>query len=166
MRADSPNILTVCKIEIFLSLFRSLEPSASHGSSAIMPPYLEPTRQHCRLSICEYWLSLTNTVSVEDQKIPITTLILKQGPCLEPTCSNVVFKSTIWKFFVNFISMVICIWINSNQLRSSVHYNLFHLAFDTTILRQTNDGHKCANRTWHHNFRTKIWLVICTKWQK
>ena len=37
-------------------------------------------RQHCRLSICEYWLSWTNTVS--EQKIPITILILKRGPCL------------------------------------------------------------------------------------
>ena len=39
-------------------------------------------RQHCRLSICENWLSWTNTVSVSEQKIPITILILKQGPCL------------------------------------------------------------------------------------
>ena len=37
-------------------------------------------RQHCRLNICEYWLSWTNTVSV--QKIPINILILKRGPCL------------------------------------------------------------------------------------
>ena len=29
---------------------------------------------------CDYWLSLTNTVS--EQKIPITILILKRGPCL------------------------------------------------------------------------------------
>ena len=41
-------------------------------------------QQHCRLSICEYWLSWTNTVSVSvsEQKIPITILILKRGPCL------------------------------------------------------------------------------------
>ena len=65
-----------------------------------------------------------------------------------------------WKLYISDI------WINSNQLRSSVYYNLFHVAFDTTIFRQTNDGHKFANRTWHHNFRTKIWLVTCTKWQK
>ena len=37
-------------------------------------------RQHCRLSICENWLSWTNTVS--EQKIQITILILKRGPCL------------------------------------------------------------------------------------
>ena len=37
-------------------------------------------RQHCRLSICEYWLSWTNTVS--EQKIPITIIILKRRPCL------------------------------------------------------------------------------------
>ena len=37
-------------------------------------------RQHCRHNIREYWLSWTNTVS--EQKIPITILILKQGPCL------------------------------------------------------------------------------------
>ena len=36
--------------------------------------------QHCRLSICEYWLSWTNTVS--EQEIPITILSLKRGPCL------------------------------------------------------------------------------------
>ena len=39
-------------------------------------------RQHCRLRICEYWLSWTNTVSVSEQKIPITILILERGPCL------------------------------------------------------------------------------------
>ena len=39
-------------------------------------------RQHCRLSICENWLSWTNTVSVSERKIPITILILKRGPCL------------------------------------------------------------------------------------
>ena len=33
-----------------------------------------PTRQHCRLSICEYWLSWTNTVS--EAKIQITLLLL------------------------------------------------------------------------------------------
>ena len=38
------------------------------------------SRHHCRLSNCEYWLSWTNTVS--EQKIPITILILKLGPCL------------------------------------------------------------------------------------
>ena len=44
---------------------------------------LEATsRQHCRLSICENWLSWTNTVSVSEQKIPITILIMKRGPCL------------------------------------------------------------------------------------
>ena len=41
---------------------------------------LGQSRQHCRLSICENWLSWTNTVS--EQKIPITILILKRGPCL------------------------------------------------------------------------------------
>ena len=35
---------------------------------------------HCSLSICDYRLSWTNTVS--EQKIPITILILKRGPCL------------------------------------------------------------------------------------
>ena len=40
------------------------------------------SRQHCRLSICEYWQSLTNTVNtVSVQKIPVTILIPKQGPC-------------------------------------------------------------------------------------
>ena len=34
-------------------------------------------RQHCRLSICEYLLSLTNTVS--EAKIQITLLILRPG---------------------------------------------------------------------------------------
>ena len=34
-------------------------------------------RQHCRLSICEYWLSWT----VSEQKMQITFLILKQGLC-------------------------------------------------------------------------------------
>ena len=43
-------------------------------------------RQHCRLSICEYWLSLTNTVS--EQKITITILILKRGPCLIHTYNH------------------------------------------------------------------------------
>ena len=37
-------------------------------------------RQHCRLSICEYWFSWTNTAS--EQKILITILTLKRGPCL------------------------------------------------------------------------------------
>ena len=136
MRADSPNILTVCKIEIFLSLFRSLEPSASHGSSAIMPPYLEPTRQHCRLSICEYWLSLTNTVSVEDQKIPITTLILKQGPCLEPTCSNVVFKSTIWKLFCQFH---IYLYVMSGLIQTSFDQVFITTCFMWLLTPQSSD---------------------------
>ena len=43
-------------------------------------------RQHCRLSICENWLSWTNTVS--EQKIPITILILKLGPCLHTRCGD------------------------------------------------------------------------------
>ena len=34
-------------------------------------------RQHCRLSICDYWLSWTNTVS--EAKIQITLLILRRG---------------------------------------------------------------------------------------
>ena len=38
---------------------------------------LSTSRQHCRLSICEYWLIWT----VSEQKISITILILKQGPC-------------------------------------------------------------------------------------
>ena len=49
----------------------------SHHVSRLMFT-LALTRQHCRLSICEYWLSWTNT----EQKIPITILILKRGPCL------------------------------------------------------------------------------------
>ena len=35
-------------------------------------------RQHCRLSICDYWLSWTNTVS--EAKIQITLLILNGDP--------------------------------------------------------------------------------------
>ena len=35
-------------------------------------------RQHCRLSICEYWLSWTNTVS--EAKVQITLLILNGDP--------------------------------------------------------------------------------------
>ena len=41
---------------------------------------LEHYNQHCRLSVCEYWLSWTNTA---EQTIPITILILKRGPCLQ-----------------------------------------------------------------------------------
>ena len=39
-------------------------------------------RQHCRLSICEYWSSWTNTVSVSvsEAKIQITLLILNGDP--------------------------------------------------------------------------------------
>ena len=38
---------------------------------------LHTVRQHCRLSICEYWLSLTNTVT--EAKIQMTLLILRRG---------------------------------------------------------------------------------------
>ena len=31
----------------------------------------------------------------------------------------------------------------------------------TTILRQTNDGHKCENKARHHNFRTKMKTMSC-----
>ena len=31
----------------------------------------------------------------------------------------------------------------------------------TTILRQTNDGHKSENRARHHNFRTKMKIMSC-----
>ena len=34
------------------------------------------------------------------------------------------------------------------------------MAFDTTILRQTNDSHKYVNRTRHHNFWTKVKIVF------
>ena len=46
------------------------------------PQTIGRTRQHCRLSTCENWLSWTNTNTVSEQKIPITILILKRGPCL------------------------------------------------------------------------------------
>ena len=49
-------------------------------------------RQHCRLSICENWLSWTNTVS--EQKIPITILILKRGPCLVFAVTGHLHKTT------------------------------------------------------------------------
>ena len=42
---------------------------------------------HLRLdsiAVSVYWLSWTNTVS--EQKIPITILILKRGPCLYKAC--------------------------------------------------------------------------------
>ena len=39
--------------------------------------YGRDTKQYCRLSICEYWLSFTNTVS--EAKIQITLLILRRG---------------------------------------------------------------------------------------
>ena len=38
-----------------------------------------PVRQHCRLSICEYWLSFTNTDSESEAKIQITLLKLRRG---------------------------------------------------------------------------------------
>ena len=47
----------------------------------------------------------------------------------------------------------------ANDKSCTIYMNLFgnlkfvHFrTFDTTILRQTNDGHKYANRTRHHNF--------------
>ena len=52
------------------------------------------TRRHCRLSICEYWLSWTNTVS--EQKIPISILILKRGPCLSVTFLACVRRDFYW----------------------------------------------------------------------
>ena len=60
--------------------------AATCSDGSVRPPHRQRVgrcRQHCRLSICENWLSWTNTVSVSEQKIPITILILKRGPCLE-----------------------------------------------------------------------------------
>ena len=51
------------------------------GEHRVVPSEPDLVRQHCRLSICENWLSWTSTVS--EQKIPITILILKRGPCLD-----------------------------------------------------------------------------------
>ena len=59
-------------------------------------------RQHCRLSICEYWLSWTNTVS--EQKIPITILILKRGPCLF-LASVSLFAFRVWEGKLSNIEM-------------------------------------------------------------
>ena len=50
-------------------------------------------RQYCRLSICEYWLSWTNTVS--EQNIPLAILTLKRGPCLFATTPQM--GKWIWK---------------------------------------------------------------------
>ena len=56
----------------------------------------------------------------------------------------------------------------ANDKSCTIYMNLFgnlkfvHFrTFDTTILRQTNDGHKYANRTRHHNFRTKMKIKSC-----
>ena len=48
------------------------------GIFSSLPFWEAHTRQHCRLSICEYWLGWTNTVS--EAKIQITLLILNGDP--------------------------------------------------------------------------------------
>ena len=60
----------------------SWRPGAAPDTSAALSTGAHiglPTRQHCRLSICEYWLSWTNTVS--EAKIQIT-LLIRNGDCL------------------------------------------------------------------------------------
>ena len=63
-------------------------------------------RQHCRLSICEYWLSWTNTVS--EQKIPISILILKRRPCLH-------WRSSLSSFYLS-LSVKGVKWMKTSRL--------------------------------------------------
>ena len=45
----------------------------------------------------------------------------------------------------------------------NVYHNSFLLAFDTTILRQTNVGHKYENSTRHHKFKSKMKINILSR---
>ena len=48
-----------------------------NGAGANKRDALGGTRQRCRLSICEYWLSFTDSDSESEAKIQVTLLILR-----------------------------------------------------------------------------------------
>ena len=79
-------------------------------------------RQHCRLSICENWLSWT----VSEQKIPITILILKRGPCLVK-----LRREYIYSQFINKHENVFCLicTVMDLKVRISKPLSLVFVAF-------------------------------------